>query len=104
MYQHQGQPLSRPDQLPQTTDTDRMLDELHWVAGALTVIAGLLGAIAVHLIFVGTFLPQIVAQNDLDGASTRSLIAVSDLLGFAAFFALAGLAGRPVFSHGRRHG
>ena len=102
MYQHQAQPPSRSDQPPETTDTDRMLDELHWVAGALTVIAGLIGAIAVHLIFVGTFLPQLVAQGNPDGVTTNVLIAVSDVLGFALFFALAGLAGRPVFAHGRR--
>lgn len=56
---------------------------------SIAVVAGLAGAIAVHLIFVGTFLPDIVASRQLDSGGAKALIALSDALGAAIFFLAA---------------
>ncbi|MGO8685687.1 MAG: hypothetical protein ACLQT7_00685 [Candidatus Dormibacteria bacterium] len=76
---------------------DLIVEHLRSVVGALAVIAGLIGALAVHVIFAGTFLALLAPS----GADTTQLIAVSDLLGFAFFFALASVAGRPIVGRGR---
>jgi hypothetical protein len=99
MQQYQAQLPRQPDQPPPLPDAGHIVEQLRSIGGALAVIAGLIGALAVHVIFVGTFLPQIVAQSSLD---TTTATAISDILGFALFYGLAGLAGRSVVARGRR--
>lgn len=83
--------------------TDRVVGMVASVEGVLLIIAGLLGAIAVQLIFVAPVLPQVISQSDLTSTSITAIGAGSDILGFAAFYALAGIAGSASPGRGRRH-
>lgn len=74
------------------SDTDRAVAMVASLEGVLLIIAGLLGAIAVQLIFVAPVLPQVISQSDLTSTSITAIGAGSDILGFAAFYALAGIA------------
>ena len=88
----------RPAQPLPAPDTELIVGQLRAVVGALSIIAGLIGALAVHIIFVGDFLPSIPTQNSID---PEAAAAISDLLGFALFYALAAMAGRPLVAHSR---
>jgi hypothetical protein len=56
----------------------------------------------VQVIFVTPVLPQVISQSDLTSTSITAIGAGSDLLGFAAFYALAGMAGHAPSGGGRR--
>jgi hypothetical protein len=98
MQQYPARYPDPPAQPPSAPDTELIVGQLRAVVGALTIIAGLIGALAVHIIFVGDFLPSIATQNSID---PQAAAAISDLLGFALFYALAAMAGRPLVAHGR---
>jgi hypothetical protein len=75
-----------------------LVHELRCLRWALAVIAGLAGALAVHLIFVQDFLPGLVSESTVSPSEYRWLIALSDVLGAALFLVLAA----PTLSSGRR--
>jgi hypothetical protein len=56
----------------------------------------------VQVIFVTPVLPQVISQSDLTSTSITAIGAGSDLLGFALFYALAGMAGHLPSGGGRR--
>ncbi|MGA8016184.1 MAG: hypothetical protein WCB85_09740 [Candidatus Dormiibacterota bacterium] len=70
-------------------DTKLLVEQMARVGNALAILVGLVGAIAVHLIFVGTFLPQIMSQDNISPDNSNVLTALSDILGFAFFWMLA---------------
>ncbi|HXZ98931.1 MAG TPA: hypothetical protein VEK76_01150 [Candidatus Binatia bacterium] len=81
------QPSARVDHQTLVTDA------LCWIGDVLCLIAGLAGAIAVHLIFVGHFLPQLMSQTNTPAENAPALIGVSDAVGFVVFLILAEATG-----------
>jgi len=69
--------------------TDALVREIRRLRWALAVIAGLVGAIAVHLIFVQTFLPGIVQGSGGNAQLLKGLTALSDATGALLFLTLA---------------
>jgi hypothetical protein len=93
MQRYRAEPPVQAGEPFDTPDTDRVVAMVASVEDVLLIIAGLLGAIAVQLIFVGPLLPQVIWQSDL-GTPTQGVVGAGcDLLGFALFYALAGMAG-----------
>jgi hypothetical protein len=83
---------------PERMDTEALIKELRWLRWALAVIAGLVGALAVHLIFVQTFLPDLLGQGSFDVSTQKGAIALADSLGGLVFLILAA----PTLSVGRQ--
>jgi hypothetical protein len=98
VQRYQSQFPAPPGEPPPSAETELIVEQLRSAGGALAVIAGLVGAIAVHVIFVGYFLPSLVSPNSVQLATAGG----SDLIGFAVFFGLAGLAGRSLVRGGGR--
>ena len=69
--------------------TEALIAELRRLRWALAVIAGLVGAIAVHLIFVQTFLPDLLGRGSIDVTMQKAAIALADSLGGLVFLILA---------------
>jgi hypothetical protein len=69
--------------------TETLIRELRWLRWALAVIAGLVGALAVHLIFVQTFLPDLLGQASANVTAQKGAIALADSLGGLVFLILA---------------
>ncbi len=92
------QPLPPPTPpsgfLPGTDDTRVVLQQLARLGSVMAILVGLVGAIAVQVIFVGTFLPQIMSQENISSDNSDALTALADVLGFAVFWMFALMAGR----------
>lgn len=74
---------------PRRSRQSAVIEQLRRVRWALAVIAGLTGALAVHLAFVLTWLPRLAGSARLTGDATDALAALAASLGFALFFLLA---------------
>jgi hypothetical protein len=61
--------------------TDALVREVRRLRWALAVIAGLVGAIAVHVTFVQTFLPDIVQGGGGNPEFLKGVTALSDATG-----------------------
>jgi len=73
-----------------SVDRDALVSELRHLRWALAVIAGLVGALAVHVIFCQTFLPDLIQGNGTSNtALLKGLTALSDSVGALCFLVLA---------------
>jgi hypothetical protein len=80
---------SHPSEQGLSTHTRTLVQELRRLRWALALIAGLTGALAVHLIFCQTFLPGLVEGSGSNPSLVKGLTALSDATGAVFFMVVA---------------